>query len=203
METKTLGKTAAAVALLALPSASKAQDATAVKFFGSPKAIVRIYDNARTPAVGLGVEGGIVWKDIAAGGSLTVAQTKEKPVFEESSIWASTTFGGVKFAGYVYTDEFYIVPFSEPAVGINATYGKVKLGAESGKGFTLQYAKAQLGDVTPGVTVLEWDGKVQALAPNISTTGHVGSVTVSTQTQYTYLFESGNGSIQFRVTISP
>lgn len=207
MKMKTIGKTVAALALLALPFGAKAQDSTAIKFFGAPKAIVRVYENAPRHAFGLGVDAGVSWNGISAGISGTVAQTSQKVVVEESMFWVSTTVAGVGVTGYLYTDLFYKVPFSEPVYGVNATLGKVKVGAETSMGrqnrFSDAYVKFNLGDAVPGLIALEWDGKVQAMGAFISTSSNVGAVSVSTLAQYNHVFESGNGSLQFRVQISP
>jgi len=209
MKMKTFGKLAAATLLLALPFGAKAQDSTALKFFGKPKAVACVYDNALTRAMGLGAEGSMSWRGISAGGSLTLAQTNKKAVVEESGLWVSSTFAGVGLCGYVYTDLFYKVAFSEPAVGINATHENVKVGVErsvshsKSAGFSDIYVKYALGNVTPGIVALEWGGQVQAFGASISTTSNLGSASISTQTQYNWLVESNGGSIQFRLAISP
>ncbi len=187
---------------LMLASKAKAADSTNVSLSFAPKAIMRVYDNGQSSALGVGLNMQLDINKLSMGASASVVQTNQKPVVEETGAWIGYPLGPIYAVGYYYTDLFYKVGVKDPAFGLALKGYGLKLGAEKGKDFSDLYLALPMDGFTPGLVALEWDGKLQRVGISANTSSKLGNLLFKTETMFTCPPQGGAGSLQVRASVS-
>jgi len=193
-------------ASLMLAPKANAADSTNVKLSFAPKAIVRVFDNGKTPATGIGLDAQADIGDFSIGTSATLAQTSQKPVVEETSVWIGmpiklNSTRSLYAVGYAYTDLFYNVGIKDPAFGLALNGFGLKLGGEKGKDFSDLYLKFPLEGITPGLVALEWERKLQRIGVSLTTQKKMGVFNFKTEAQFVCPPKGGAGALQMRASV--
>lgn len=164
-----------------------------------PKAIARVYDGGKRPALGAGIDASISRGKTSGGASVSLVMEGKHMKLEEAGLWAFRQAGRFGLLSYIYRDKYYNV--DDPAVGGAISGYKLKLGAEQGKGFQDAYLKVLLGDFTPGITAVAWNGNVQKINVSVTTNATEGKVKIATEISFSRLLESKENGLRARITV--